>query len=281
MADSSFQTGRLLQLTTPLEEDELLPVDFVGTESLSQSFQGNLLMVSSEDDIDPKSVLGKPFSLTIDVGDSQAPRYFNGWVSSFEGGEVVDQIRYYRCELRPWYWFLKYTADCRVFQDKNVPDIVEQIFKENGFSDYDFSNINRGQYSVRDYCTQYRESDLNFVQRLLEEEGIFYYFRHEENKHTLILGDTNNAFKVLESSPVQFDQGSNKDYCISGWKREHYFYSGKITYQDYNFQTPDTSLLAQQTSNPQLSAAQKYEIYHYPGGHSSTSAGTSPGAASF
>ncbi len=271
--NSSFQDGRLLQLSTPLATDTLLPITLSVREFISCHFLIDLEMVSDSLNIDPKSVLNKPFRIKLYIGDSQPPRYFHGLVNSFTSEDIENQIRSYRAQLLPWTCFLNYRSNCRIFQNKNVPDIVEQIFQEAGFRDYDFSGINRSQYSKRDYCLQYNETDYNFIQRLLEDEGIFYFFRHSDSKHTLILADQNNAFKLLSPSQVQFNAGSNKDYCITSWTQSNQVYTGKVTKQDYNYESSDNSLMAQQSSGAQLSTAQQYETYHYPGGHSNTGEG--------
>src|SRR5208282_303386 len=87
--------------------------------------------------------------------------------------------------------FLTRTSDCRIFQEKSVPDILEEVFKGHGFNDYQL-NLS-ASHSQREYCVQYRETDFNFVSRLMEQEGIYYFFEHQEDKHTMVLADSISA----------------------------------------------------------------------------------------
>ncbi|MBS0351461.1 MAG: type VI secretion system tip protein VgrG [Proteobacteria bacterium] len=270
---SLFQEGRLLQLDTPLSSDELLANELTGHEYISRPFLILLQMVSSNLAIDPKLVLAKPFTVKLFTGEEQPVRYFNGLVSSFTSGRIENQVRFYEAKLHPWLWFLNFRRNSRVFQNKNVLDIVEQVFKEDGYKDYDLSKVQRSQYKPRDYCVQYGESDFDFVHRLLEEEGIFYYFKHQEDKHLLILADQNSGFYGLEPNAVQYDQGSGKEYCVTSWSQKNSVYSGKVSHQDYNFETPDNNLLTQQTGTAKLYASQQLESYLYPAGHSDEAEG--------
>src|SRR5262249_31549842 len=140
-----------------------------------------------------EEILGK--TLTVKVGRAPSePRHFHGYCSRFTAGSVRERgYRQYDLEIVPWLWFLLRMSDCRIFEDKKVPEIIEQVFKDAGFSDYDLSGI-KGQHPKHEYCVQFRETDFNFVSRLMEEEGIFYFFKHEPGKHTLVLADQTSAY---------------------------------------------------------------------------------------
>jgi len=269
MKELSFQTGRFLQLIdTPLDDpDTLLPIEFSGTELMSENFQFGLRMVSTDTDIDPQKLLQKPISVLVNASQTGDPRYFHGLVSYFEGGVVEKNMRHYRAELRPWFWFLNYHTDCRIFQNKNAPDIISAILDKQSEFDYDISDIDSASYPIRDYCFQYRENDVQFIERLLKEEGIFYYFKHEKGKHTLTFGDKNSAFKPINPKEVDFSKGSSKGHHIQQWSRGHHFYSGRVAHNDYNFKAPGTSQITKQSGEAKLPKASNYEIYHYPNNH--------------
>ena len=183
---SYTQINRRIAISTPLGEDELLlrgfhrrRSDFPALPFRSRSAVGERLDQFQD-------VVGKNVTLRIfDV--DHAERHWNGFVSRFSQGSQDRRLTSYRAEMVPWLWFLTRTADCRIFQHKNVPDIIKKIFEDLGFQDFEFHLY--GDFPERDYCVQYRETDFNFVSRLMEEEGIFYFFKHEDKKHTLVLAN--------------------------------------------------------------------------------------------
>jgi type VI secretion system secreted protein VgrG len=155
------------------------------------------------------------------------------------------------------------TADCRIFQQKTVPDIIQQIFKDLGFTDFALQ-LNKS-YPVREYCVQYRETDFNFVSRLMEQYGIFYYFEHSDGKHRLILDDTSPGAPPCPKQPrARFHGGVGtlKEHVVTEWQNAENVRPGKYALTDYNFETPSVSLAVNVTS--QVGAPQ-FEIYDYPG----------------
>ena len=187
---SYTQINRRIAISTPLGENELLLKAFTGAEAISQLFHFDLDLLSENDSIKFQDVVGKNVTLRIFDAD-HAERHWNGFVSRFSQGSQNRRLTNYRAEVVPWLWFLTRTADCRIFQHKNVPDIIKKIFDDLGFKDYDFRLY--GSFAERDYCVQYRETDFNFVSRLMEEEGIFYFFKHEDKKHVLVLANDKAA----------------------------------------------------------------------------------------
>jgi len=268
------QANRLLMLKTPLGPDVLEVTSFSGREELSRPFSFRLEMISRNNAIQPAQIVGKNVTFGIKLPDG-TPRYFNGIVSRFfAGDEDREGRRKYRAKVVPWLWFLKRTSDCRIFQNKSVPDIVQQIFKDLGFSD--FSLQLKGNHPPWEYCVQYRETDFNFVSRLMEDEGIFYFFKHEDGKHTLVLADQKGAYTDCKESEVDYprDAGTRavKDH-ITRWEHRYEFRTGKIAQTDYNFEdhparnepTPAKLMMTSQTTTVKLDNIQKYEFYDYPG----------------
>ena len=145
-----------------------------------------------------------------------------------------------------WLWFLNLFSDCRIFQNKSVPDIVEQVFKDRGFSDYKLQL--QGSYPEREYCVQYRETDFNFVSRLLEEEGIFYFFEQSQEKHTLVLADQSSAFDPCPNQAtghyLPAEGGVMDEDTVATLEAEYKVETGTASLTDYDFEKPNTSLFA-------------------------------------
>jgi len=286
MATIGFtQTNRALQIETPLGPDVLLLRSFSGQEAISQLFRFQLELFSETDDsISFDSIVGQ--NVTIHVQTQDAYRDFNGFISRFSQGSSDGRFTYYRAEMVPWLWFLTRTSDCRIFQQQTVPDIIQTIFKDLGFSDFELRLY--GPFRQRDYCVQYRETDFNFVSRLMEEEGIYYFFeQHNDSsdsdsdsdqsevaagKHMLVLANDPAAQKPCSGQPkVRCDfaaGGGRPDDLISDWRVEEEYRPSAWAHTDYNFETPSTSLMTS------VKEQGKYEIYDYPGIYAKKSDGT-------
>jgi len=262
MATVGFtQAGRALRIDTPLGPDALLLRSVSGQEAISQLFHFQLELLSEDDSISFDAIVGKSVTLHIQTLDSE--RGLNGFISRFSQGGRDERFTYYRAEMVPWLWFLTRTADCRIFQKMTAPDIIKKIFDETGFSDYALRLY--GSFRKRDYCVQYRETDFNFVSRLMEEEGICYFFEHDKQgtKHTLVLGNDAAAHQPCPDQPkarCDFSPGNwHPDDVVYEWRLEEEYRPNAWTHTDYNFETPSTSLLATVKDDG------KYEIYDYPG----------------
>jgi type VI secretion system secreted protein VgrG len=257
------QTHRLLSATTPLGDDVLLLTGFQGREEMSRLFSYTLDFWSENDGLAAKDVVGKGVTWNVHLADGE-PRYFHGVVKRFVAGRRhVQGLRTYRAEVVPWLWFLTRSTDCRIFQKKDVKAILKAVFEKFAFKDFTF-NL-RGSYSEREYCVQYRETAFQFVSRLLEEEGIFYFFRHEKGKHTLVLADQKSGYKECLENKVICDAGARRDGHLTGWEHQYEFRSGRWTSTDYNFETPTTSLQASVKTVVNLQDVAKFELFDYPG----------------
>jgi type VI secretion system secreted protein VgrG len=269
------QMNRLLKLKTPLGEDSLLLTGFRGHEEISRLFHFELDLISDDNGIAAAQIVGKNVTFSIDLADGSS-RSFNGFVSRlFAGDEDLGGRRNYRAEVVPWLWFLTRTSDCRIFQNKTVPEIVEQIFKDLGFSDFETAGI-RGSHPKRDYCVQYCETDFNFVSRLMEEEGIFYFFKHEDGKHSLVLADEKRAYKDCGEKEVDYPHHYGARAItdhITRWEHRYEFRTGKWSQTDYNFETPSADLMTNENSLVELPGVDKYEFYDYPGRYGKTADG--------
>ena len=270
------QGSRLLSFNVAgLGDNDLLLTSFSGYEEISRLFSFRMELISDKNDIAADQVVGKNVTFSLTLADD-SPRFFNGFINRFSAGDEDENgRRNYSAEVVPWLWFLTQTADCRIFQNKTVPQIIEQIFGDLGFSDFETNEI-QGDHKTWEYCVQYRETDFNFVSRLMEQEGICYFFRHEDGKHTLVLADQKNAYKDCGENEVIYpvDWGSRpvEDH-ITSWEHRYEFHSGKWAHTDFNFKKPSTSLMSQTNTKTDLANIKSYEVYDYPGEYSEKSEG--------
>ncbi len=265
------QENRFIAIDTPLGKDVLLLAGFRGTEGLSIPFSFELSLLSENHKVKFEDIIGKNVTVSIILADGDK-RFFNGIISRFSqgrgGGEAGGDPRFshYRATMVPWLWLLTMTTDSRIFQKLSVPDIVEKIFKEKGFSDFKV-RLN-SSYEKRDYCVQYRETDFNFISRILEEEGAYYFFEHEEKKHTMVMADTPDKHKPClkqESARYQISAGGwLEEDVITSLEKMQEIRPGKYTLNDFNFEIPNTDLNVNVPTKQKLGPGER-EIYDYPG----------------
>lgn len=272
MSATYTQETLRIQLTTPLGADKLLVRGFGGEEQLSGLFRYELEMVSEDKGLDFTAIVGEGATVKLRLNDG-TDHFFHGVVSRFVQEDANERFATYHAELRPWLWVLTKAADCRVYQNKSVPDIVTGLFDELGFSDY--KNSTTGTYNAREYCVQYNETAFAFVSRLLEDEGIFYFFEHADGKHTLVLADDASAHKPCEGLPegALYRASSvehTDDRAITRLRIEQQVVTGKFAHDDFNFETPSTDLKVEADGD-----AGKMRVYEYPGGFMKKDAGDS------
>jgi type VI secretion system secreted protein VgrG len=209
----STQAGRFISITTPLGDDVLFLQKFTGQEGISQLFSFQLELASEKPPIKLESIIGQNVTVNMILSDVST-RYFNGFVSEFAQTGQDSQFTYYHAEVVPWLWFLSQTSDCRIFQNKTVPEIVMQTFQEFGFRDFRIAL--QSTYERLDVAMQYHETEFNFISRLMEKARIFYFFEHEQGKHTFVMADQPAAHPVLPGKPTVSYQPGN----ISGAGRD-------------------------------------------------------------
>ncbi|MEJ1342434.1 MAG: type VI secretion system tip protein VgrG [Candidatus Sedimenticola sp. (ex Thyasira tokunagai)] len=267
-----IQTERNISISTPLGEDVLVFQRMDASESLSQLFNYELELLSDGGEILYEDLLGQTATVTL-TKDDDSKRYFNGYITNFSYGGTQDRFSRYRATLKPWLWFLSRTTDCRIFQQKAVPDIIKEVFKEHGFSGYVRDDL-IGKYHDWEYCVQYRESDLNFVSRLMEQEGIYYHFEHEEGKHTLVLADEVSNHESVNNIPYFPPDVHNRREAehIESWLLNSEVQPGSYRTADFDFEKPKTELQGI-SSSPAVHSQAEGEIYDYPGEYTETSVG--------
>lgn len=243
-----------------------------GRETLSQPFAYEVDLLSAEDTLDLSELLGQHATVVLERTDGSL-RHFTGFVTQFSLVGELGNFARYRATLRPWLWFLGQTRSSRIFQEMTVPEIVMELFRFNGFSD--FSDTLSAEYRKWDYLVQYRESDLNFVQRLLEQEGIYFYFKHEDNKHTLVLADAGSPHELTPGyeevpyyPPSKLER--RQEEHVDSWSATRQIRQGLVSVIDFNFEKP-SAFLGAQSSAALGHAHGEYDLYDYPGGFKDTS----------
>ena len=260
------QANRSIVVTSPLGEDVLLFHSMNVNERLGRLFQFDLDLLSNDPEIKLQDILAQNVTVRYQRSDGEN-RYFNGFVSQFSQAGMHGNLFVYRATLRPWFWFLTRTADCRIFQNKTVPDIIKEVFRDEGFSDFEDSLS--GTYREWDYCVQYRETDFNFISRLMEQEGMYYFFKHEDGKHTLVLSDSISAHETVPGYeevpfyPPEQSERRERDH-ISDWSLNQIVQPGAYALNDYDFKKPKANLEVKSTVSRDHDQSE-FEIYDYPG----------------
>ena len=195
-------------------------------------------------------------------------RYINGWITAVDLGGAVGRFDLYRIDLRPWLWHLTLGADCRIFQDRNVVQIIEEVFGDYSSANVDATRLS-GAPRTRPYCVQYRESDFAFVSRLMEEEGLWYYFNHVDGQHTLVLCDGASAHTALPEgslawSHVQAGDQTRED-IITQWRHKQQLRPLKFTHDDYDHEAPASALIATDQRTTGYPEPGDLEVYDWPG----------------
>jgi type VI secretion system secreted protein VgrG len=261
---------RTVQVHTVLSAEQLRFRAMRGREALSQLFEFEVDMVSPSFNLDLKKLLGT--SLTIEVTDGGAPRYLNGTVVRFElVGRANETGRHYvyRALVQPWLWYLTRTTDCRIFQNKSVPEVLDEVLGKYGF---EFEKRLTGNYRPWEYCVQYQESDFAFVSRLMEHEGIAYHFEHTGNSHLLVLADDTGGYRKLPGyATIPYrprDRVLNAmEPCIDQWRVAEQITSGRVMLDDFDFRKSRASLQSVR-QDPKGHDHSTYEVYEWLGGYS-------------
>ena len=259
------QSKRQIGIDTPLGANVLVLRNFTATEELGRLFQIDAELLSENFQISFPQIVGQ--NVTIRLNTIQAgSRFFNGHVRAFRQTGAVDRLARYHAVIVPKLWFLTRSADCRIFQNKKVPDIVKEVLQERGITEIeDTLTVSYPQWV---YCVQYRETDFNFISRLLEQEGIHYYFKHAQGKHTLVLADGDSSHPTFPGyADMSFHQeglGVVNVQGIKKWTMAQEVQPGSYVLNDYNFETPKTDLKAPANIDRQ-NVESKHEIYDYPG----------------
>lgn len=280
------QKHRQIAVSGPLGDDVLLFYSMKGTEKLGRLFEYQLELLSTKKNINIKDVLGKNMSIRLDLV-NQKKRYFNGVVTRFcltDNGSGSGRYATYTATLRPWTWLLTRSSNCRIFQEKSVLEIIKEVCHGPAYAamvHLDDSKLSH-RYEKLPYCVQYRETDFNFISRLMEQEGIYYFFKHDvAGNHTMVLADSYGAHEKIPSYEV-LKYGVNRKHTISddegvySWSAAGEIQPGRYVLNDFDFERAAASnskgLLAK--ANLETGFEQPtYEMFDYPGGYTKTGQG--------
>jgi len=271
--DAYSQDQRLLQIDTVLGKDHVILVSLQGEDSLSSLFSYDIEVASTDAAIRPDDILGSATTITIHDR-TGAHATVNGIVSRFGIGMRDGRgFTHYRMRVVPALWFLTRTSDCRIFQDMNVKVIVDAVLADHGIQNRDWKLSN--DYAQRPYCVQYDETAYAFISRLLEEEGIFFYFRQEDQKHTVVFTDHTHSLPQCPEGKVPLASGTGQLGGILHWEKTFRFRSAQWAMADYNFETPSTDLTTKKKTINQVLARRPYEMFTYPGRYEKKAPGES------
>ncbi len=234
-----------------------------GAEGVSELFHFDLVLTSDDKLIPFADVIGKSAALSMEPGKGET-RFVHGIISRFRQAEESHRVAVYHATLVPKLWRLQHRQESRIFQEQTAPSIIQKVLKGAGITDIRVALS--ASYATREYCVQYRETDFAFVSRLMEEEGIFYFFEHEAGKHVLVLADAPSApTAIAGDATLLFRPGhgalTQAAESIMRFSHTEELQPGKLSLSDFNFKKPSLSLLV----SSQASEGADHEIYDYPG----------------
>jgi type VI secretion system secreted protein VgrG len=263
------------ELKTPLGDNVLVLKSFAGHEGLGEIFEFHIEALSEQENIDFDQAIGN--ACTIKLRTRQVKdRFFCGILTeaNWLGRDPdyfsdKDKFYSYRLILRPWFWLLGHRADCRIFLDKKVTEIIQDVFTKAGFSSGTDFKLPNGNYDKIEYCVQYRESDFAFVSRLMEQYGIYYFFEHKDGQHTMVLADSRSSHNAIPELPtIRYNPAiggyNRQEQNLISWSSTRRFRTGKIEFNDYDYLKPPKNLLANKEASENY-ARSKFEVYDYPG----------------
>lgn len=261
-----------LRLEGDCQSLKLLPISATATERISDVPAFEVYFYSENPNIALEDVVGRTMHLVAESEDKASKRWFRGTCVSAEFVSSVDVGAMFKAEVRSWLWFLTRRTDVRIFQGQTVVDIIQSVLSDYGFSGHLSLRLSQS-YQAREYCVQYRETDLDFIDRLMQEEGIYYYFDHEETTEKMVLiDDMGRHVSIREPSSLKYREYSMRsthetvDPYVFSWVSQQKVRSSKVVLEDYNFTTSTASLTSEnKTIRKQSYLDPKYERYDYPG----------------
>jgi type VI secretion system secreted protein VgrG len=265
MSSKPTQADRIAELVTRLGTDKLILSSFEVTEELSKPFEIRVECLSTDQNIDFNPALGQKAHIRYNtIG--KAKRYFSGMLVEASWFGEREAMSSYQIVLRPWFWLLTQASDCRIFQNKTPLQIIEDVFKKSGFTDFEIKTTEN--YKAIDYYVQYRETNFDFVCRTMETFGIYYYFKHSADNHIMVLADAKSSHQPIPSLPkCRFigmgERTRDTEETLSSWLSGRMFRTGKVTVKAFDFDKPSANLTADHTSGGGY-AHDTLEVYDYP-----------------
>ena len=251
----------------PGVSQELKVVGFSGSEEISTPFQYSIELACEDADLDFSSCINKPALLTLISEHDDIERHVHGIVMRMRHVRQTKRFAIFSVELVPQLALLTLRRNSRIYQNTAVPDIIKSILKDAKIGDDQYKLMFKVTYNPREYCVQYRETDLEFISRLMEEEGIYYYFEHSEEAHLLVITDNDYSSKPINTpSTLAFYSGTGTvapEDTVPVFVCSEQVQSGAVTLRDFNFKKPALGLQSQH----QAKQFADLEVYDYPGGY--------------
>ncbi len=272
---AATQDTRKIDVSCPLGPNVLLFLRMSGSDHLSALSEYTLDLLSEKSDIQIDAILGQDMSVTLDLPSGQT-REFNGVVTRFVLTGRQGRYASYQATLRPWLWFLTRSADCFIFQEMSVVDIIKKIFDKYAIADFDLGSLS-GSYTALPYCVQYRETDFNFVSRLMESCGIYYFFTHQDGRHTMVLADSYAAHTTIAGYPElsyvpDNEEAMRKSEVVYRWLMGGEILADACALKAFDFEKPSGNLLVKSTVSRSYDQV-GHELYDYPGNYITRDAG--------
>jgi type VI secretion system secreted protein VgrG len=241
MPNELTQANREIAIATALGEDILVLLSFSARQELGRPFVIDVEMLSTDHQLKPDAILGTNATIRVEDSSKDVTRYLNGDWDRFEYRGTQGAYAKYTGRLVPWLDFLRHTTDCRIFQEMTALDIIKEVFRDFALGEFEESVT--GNYRTRDYCVQYRESSFDFVSRLMEEEGIYYHFKHEDGKHIMVLLDDSGSHTTHPDYPelIYTDESNpTRDRIdgVKGWVASQQVATGDVELRDYDYLKP-------------------------------------------
>ena len=262
-------TQWLVDVDTP-HGDALWFRQMTGTEALSIPFEFDVVFHADKKtpSLSAKAMLGEPITLKVETEGGGGVRPFNGICTRFGNAGREGEHLVYIAKLRPWLWIASRRSDCKIFQFKTVPDIVQEVLARYG---YPLVKKLTRTYRPWDYCVQYQETDMNFVMRLMEHEGLYFYFEHAQGNHTMVLIDDIASHKPMPGKStikyIGIDAVTDSDEeHFNSWVVREEVDPGEYFSDDYDFEHPKADLKLSSANFMEYSHA-KYQRYEWPGGY--------------
>ncbi|MGV1804225.1 type VI secretion system tip protein TssI/VgrG [Agrobacterium vitis] len=269
-----IQASRVLRLSSPLGEDQLLPERMKIEEGVNRLFEITLSVRAKREAVKPEELIGKLVDVSLEIRQGEfdeggVRRPFNGLVTNLsEGPPVTRGLRSYTLTIRPQFWLLSRRSDCRIWQNMTSMQVLETLLSEHGLPAAAYAPLHKAP-PAREYSVQWNETDLDYLLRRFEEDGLFYWFEHEVGVHRIKVSDSKVAWSQPSASAegvdkVRLAQGSSDRNHINEWMRQFAFIPGQRAGADWNFETPSTVPLNVTPSLIQMPGAAKRELYEYP-----------------
>ncbi|RMF38409.1 MAG: type VI secretion system tip protein VgrG [Alphaproteobacteria bacterium] len=259
--------NRQIRLITPEGPEKTFLLRAEIAEGISTLSDMDVQFLSNDITLDVSKFAGQKMVIETDDEDGET-RSWIGWCIECVYEGIYEGLGLYRAELRPWLWFLTRRADCRIFQERSSLQIIKDVLNEAGFSDID--DKVSGAPPLREYCVQYRETDYDFISRLMQEDGLFWYMDYKNGKETMVIGNDVGAHPAIDgNSQIEFQPPDERPKPhIYEWRNGETVQTGKVTLNDFNFETPSANMKAVVAIPKGEHKHKNYEIYDYPGSYS-------------